>query len=362
MTKSLSQNPRSGRSENLEPAIGSGTCRKRSTQKGLLLVGLPSLLALLLLYAPASAKPNGLFGIGEKTLGGRFVWSDEVVSHEWRVQKHAVIGHHRLIDPEDKRYTFGTLDHCLTELAKIKREEQLPPMPKEIVIVLHGLGASRQMMNGLCYHLEDEGDFSVVNVGYASTLGKVGDHAASLGSVIKYLHADGVETISFVAHSMGNLVIRHALYDLEELPEAERPKVKFKRFVMISAPNHGAAMADGWVGNKLAQLAAGEPLEELAPGHGWQALEQHLMTPDFEFGILSGGRGDDEGFLHAIPGDDDGLLTIKTNQLVGASDFAQVLKGVHQLMPQYKQVREYTLRYLQKGYFISARAKHPILQ
>jgi len=335
---------------------------KHSTQKRWLLVELACLLLLLLGHSTASAEPNGLFGIGEKTLGGRFVWSDEVVSHEWRVQKHAVVGHYRLIDPSDKRYTFGSLDHCLTSLAEVKREEQLPPMPKEVVVVLHGLGASRQMMNGLCYHLEDEGDFSVVNVGYASTLAKISDHAASLGSVIKYLHADGVETISFVAHSMGNIVIRHMLHDLEELPETERPKVNFKRFVMISAPNHGASMADSWVNNKLAQLAAGKPLEELAPGRGWQELEQHLATPDFEFGILAGGRGDDEGFLHAIPGDDDGLLTIKTNQLAGASDFAQVLKGVHQLMPQYKQVREYTLRYLQKGYFISARAKQPILQ
>ncbi len=336
--------------------------KKRSTQKWILLVELASLLLLLLWHSTASAKPNGLFGIGEKTLGGRFVWSDEVVSHEWRVQKHAVVGHYRLIDPSDKRYTFGSLDHCLTSLEEVKREEQLPPMPKEVVIVLHGLGASRQMMNGLCYHLEDEGGFSVVNIGYASTLGKVGDHAAALGSVIEYLHAEGVETISFVAHSMGNVVIRHTLRDLEELPEAERPKVKFKRFVMISAPNHGAAIAESWADNKLAQLAAGKPLEELAPGHGWQELEQHLMTPDFEFGILCGGRGDDEGFLHAIPGDDDGLLTIKTNRLAGATDSAQILKGVHQLMPQYKQVREYTLRYLQKGHFISARAKQPILQ
>jgi len=157
---------------------------KRSTQKWLLLVELVGLLLVVLLSSQASAKPNGLFGIGEKTLGGRFVWSDEVVSHEWRVQKHAIVGHYRLIDPSDKRYTFGTLDHCLTELAEVKKEKQLPPMPKEVVIVLHGLGASRQMMNGMCYHLEDEGGFSVINVGYASTLAKIGDHAASLGSEI----------------------------------------------------------------------------------------------------------------------------------------------------------------------------------
>ena len=37
---------------------------------------------------------------GAPTLGGGFVWSDEVIYDDWRIQKHAVIGHYRLIDPQ----------------------------------------------------------------------------------------------------------------------------------------------------------------------------------------------------------------------------------------------------------------------
>ncbi len=329
---------------------------RRARRSWLLVVVLESLFLLVLSYSRVKAE-GGLFGIGVQTLGGRFTWSDEVVFHNWRIQKSAVIGHHRLIDPNDRRQTFGTFEHCLAKLEEIKITKKLPPMSRDVVLVVHGLGASRQMMDGLADYLTDEGGLSVVNIGYPSTMGEIGEHARALGSVIR--HFDGVQTVSFVAHSMGNIVIRHCLNDLASLPESERPKITFKRFVMISPPNHGAALANNWADNKIVQMVAGEPLQQLAPGKGWQTLEQRLATPDFEFGILAGGRADGEGYLAAIPGDDDGLLSLKTTLLAGASDFAQV-KGLHQFMPKYKQVREYTLRYLQKGYFISARAKQPL--
>jgi pimeloyl-ACP methyl ester carboxylesterase len=307
-------------------------------------------------YTVAHAEP-GLFGIGSKTLGGRFTWSDEVVYEDWRIQKSAMVGHYRLIDPNDRRYTFGTFEHCLEELEKVKVEKQLPPLPPSVVVVVHGLGASRQWMNELSDYLADEGHLYVVNVGYPSTMGQVGDHAKSLTCVLQ--HLDGVKGVSFVAHSMGNLVIRHSLNDILSLPEAERPKLKFNRMVMIAPPNHGATMADNFGESRLVQTLAGEPLEELAPSKGWPTLEQRLATPDFEFGVIAGGQGDDEGYLEAIPGDDDMLLSVETTKLAGASDFALV-KGIHQTLPKNEQVKQYTLRFLEKGYFISPRAKQPL--
>ena len=107
-----------------------------------------ALFLAILSYAPVKAAP-GIFGIGAKTLGGRFTWSDEVVYHGWRVQRHAVIGHYQLIDPKDRRKARGTLEHCLEELEAVKLKYELPPLPKEVVVVVHGLGASRQFMNKL---------------------------------------------------------------------------------------------------------------------------------------------------------------------------------------------------------------------
>jgi len=330
---------------------------KRNSNNWLALIILESLFFLVLLYSPAKAE-QGLLGLGTRTLGGRFIWSDEVIYQNWRVQRNAVIGHYHLIDPNDRREAFGSYEHCLEELEKIKVEKKLPPMPKAVVIVVHGLGASRQWMDSLSEHLEKEGGLTVVNFGYPSTMEEIGEHAASLTNVIK--HLDGVETVSFVAHSMGNIVIRHCLNDLAMLPASEQPEITYHRFVMIAPPNHGASAADKVADSPIAKALGGAAVNQLAPGKGWQTLEQRLATPNFEFGIIVGGRGDDEGYLAAIPGDDDMLLSVTTSKLAGATDFAQV-KGVHQTLPKNEQVQEYTLRFLQKGYLISPRAKRPII-
>ncbi len=330
---------------------------KRSSQSWLAIVILESLFLLAISYSAARAE-GGLLGIGTRTLGGRFTWSDEAVYQGWRVQKSAIIGHYRLIDPDDCRYAFGTFEHCLEELEKVKVDKKLPPLPKDVVIVVHGLGASRQWMDSLSEYLEKEGGLTVVNVGYPSTMNDIGTHAASLVSVIK--HLDGVERVSFVAHSMGNIVIRHCLNDLASLPASEQPEITYHRFVMIAPPNHGASVADKFADSKIAQTLGGEAVLQLATGKGWASLEQRLATPSFEFGIIVGGTGDDDGYLDAIPGDDDMLLSVNTSKLAGATDFAQV-KGIHQTLPKNEQVQEYTLRFLQKGYLVSPRAKRPII-
>ncbi len=296
-------------------------------------------------------------GFGSQTLGGRLTWSDEVIFHDWRIQKHALVGHYRLIDRSDRRHTFGTFETCLEKLHEIKKAKQLPPMPDEVVLVLHGLGATRQMMEPLTKLLENEGKLTVVNVGYPSTLGKIEEHALTLASVIG--HLDGPTQISFVAHSMGNLVIRHYLNDLRLLTPQARPKIKFNRFVMIAPPNHGATLADQFAQKRLVQMIAGKPFEQLAPNGNWKDLEKRLATPDFEFGIITGGQGDDEGYLKALPGDDDILLTLETTKLAGAKDFVQV-REMHQLLPRNKQVQQCTLRFLKFGHFISSEAINPI--
>jgi pimeloyl-ACP methyl ester carboxylesterase len=326
----------------------------------------PSLLLLALVSGCAlnqvHAQGGGLFRIGAPTMGGMWVWADEVIYHDYRIQKHALVGHYRLIDPNNNRLARGDFQTCLAKLDEIKVADQLPPLPNHVVIVLHGLGANRQFMNGISNFLREDGGYFVINFGYPSTMLKIEDYAQSLDSVIR--HLDGVQTVSFVAHSMGNIVVRKYLRDVETLTPAMRPQVTYERMVMIAPPNHGAEIADtlhnGDVTRELAELFAGEPAKQLAPGMGWPALEAELATPSFEFGIIAGGRGDDAGYLDMIPGDDDSLLSIETMKLAGATDWIQT-KGIHQLMPNFNEVRAATLSYLQHGYFVAADARRPIV-
>jgi pimeloyl-ACP methyl ester carboxylesterase len=323
-----------------------------------------ALVALSAGCAAPQVRAQGLFGnrAGAPTLGGLMTWSDEVIYADYRIQKHAMFGHYQLIDPNNRRVTRGSFETCLTALDEIKAKQKLPAPPKDVVIVLHGLGAYRFFMNGISDYLRNEGGYYVINVGYPSTLLSIGDYAQSLDSVIR--HLNGVEHISFVGHSMGNLVVRKYLKDLEGLAPEMRPKVTYQRMVMIAPPNHGAEIADtlndGEITRELAQLFVGEPANQLAVKRGWPQLEPQLATPGFEFGIIAGGRGDGSGYLTVIPGDDDALLSVETTKLAGATDFIQT-GGVHQLMPNYKEVRAATLSFLKNGYFVSADARRPIV-
>ncbi len=308
--------------------------------------------------AQAQPSSGGLFSGGVPTVGPGMVWSDEVWFQDWKIQKNAVIGHYRLVDPDMRRHAFGTFETCLSKLNQIKSEQQFPPTPKHIVIVMHGLGAPPKFMEGMVSYLRDKGNLAAINIGYPSTMEDIDSYAASLESVIR--HLEGVEQIDFVAHSMGNIVIRRYLANMERLAADMRPKVKYGRMVMIAPPNHGAELADKFADNKLVGMLAGKPLEQLAPSRGWPDLEKQLATPKFEFGIIAGGKGDDEGYLSAIPGDDDSLLSVATTKLAGATDFIQIA-GLHQLMPQYKEVRAATLNFLLHGYFVSPQAKQPIV-
>jgi len=330
---------------------------QRGPKNWFALLILEGLFLLALSLAVAKAE-SGLFGASGQTFGGRFVWSDEVIYRNWRIQKHAVIGHYRLIDPQDRLHARGSIEHCLAELEEVKQTETLAPLPREMVIVVHGLGASRQWMNSLSKYLEEKGGLAVVNVGYPSTKGEIGDHARSLASVIR--HLEGVETINFVAHSMGNIVIRHYLSDLKSLPAPEQLEITYKRFVMIAPPNHGAVVADKLGDRKFVQMFGGEAVEQLAPSKGWRSLEKCLATPSFEFGIVVGGIGDDEGYLDAVPGDDDTLLSVATSKLAGAADFVQI-RGIHQTLPRNEQVQQVTLRFLQTGAFLPSGRRHPIV-
>jgi pimeloyl-ACP methyl ester carboxylesterase len=319
--------------------------------------------ALLSAAAPLRAQERaGWFDRGVPTFGGLWVWTDVVIYDDWRVQQNALTGHHRLIDPRERRFESGDLDECLARLDAIKVERKLKPGPKDVVIVVHGLGANRAIMSGFCDYLHNKGGLAVINFGYSSTMKDIAAYATALDSVVR--HLEGVENVSFVAHSMGNVVVRKFLKDIEPLAPGLRPAVKFSRMVMISPPNHGAELADTLtsheVTEELAEWIAGAPAEQLAPSRGWAELEPQLATPGFEFGILAGGKGDDEGYLDAIPGDDDGMLSVETMRLAGAADFVRV-ECIHQLMPRSDAVRAATLSFLKNGYFVTADSRAPIL-
>lgn len=280
------------------------------------------------------------------TNGGWQLWADVAFFGAWRVQRNALTGHHRLLDGADVRHAWGSRNACEQELSRIAAREPLAPVEGEAVVVLHGLSGGRWQMRPLCEHLSEAGGYRVFNVGYPSTRAGVDDHAEQLASVMESL--EGIERVHFVAHSLGNLVIRRWMQCNTDPATGEPIDARVGRFVMLGPPNHQPRMAT--------YLEPIDPQNALAGAAGrqlngdWERLEEDLATPRCEFGIVAGGKGNGQGWNPLIPGDDDLVVGVEEAKLAGAADF-RVTQVIHRFMPADPTVQRLTLAFLQNGRF-----------
>ena len=51
--------------------------------------------------------------LSTKTLGGTQFWSDVLVQRDWRIQRNAWTGHHRLLDGQNSRHAWGSFDNYI---------------------------------------------------------------------------------------------------------------------------------------------------------------------------------------------------------------------------------------------------------
>lgn len=281
-----------------------------------------------------------------KTLGGPIFWSDIVVRHDWRIQQHVETGRCRLLDDRKRLLITGSIHDCYRELECCARRGEIAPLPRRVVLVMHGLAGSRKLMSGLVDYLRSDGGLCVLNMGYASTKGTIQQQTLWLESVLRNL--PGVQEVDLVCHSQGNILVRHLLYRMRR--QSKPPPVRFRRMVMISPPNHGSYLADTLGQRRIFQWSLGEVVDQYALSKGWPCLEAQLETPDFEFGIIAGGKCDGEGYLKLLPGDDDSIVPLTSQYLAGCSDFIQV-GGLHQIMPRFERTQRAALHFLLYGQF-----------
>jgi hypothetical protein len=308
--------------------------------------------------ARAAADDNGVDLMAKlisKTAGGKQFWADVWFFHDWRIQCHALTNHYRLLDGANHRHASGTFDACRDALEAIRKRDNLLPMEGKALILVHGLFRTRSAMSALCKCVNDTGGYKTFCMGYPTTRGSVDSHARSLDSIVRSL--EGMSQINFVAHSLGNLVIRRWLHNLETEKRTLPKGQSFGRMVMLAPPNRQPELATKLIRGAVANFVAGPSAESLATG--WEDLEPKLATPPFEFGILAGGKGDNRGYNPLIPGDDDAVITVESTRLAGARDF-RVLPVMHTFFMDNKQAQEFTLRFLNDGHFESDDKRQPI--
>jgi pimeloyl-ACP methyl ester carboxylesterase len=301
-------------------------------------------------------EPRSLPNVPLVTAGGQQMWTDVRYLADWRVQRHALTGHCRLIDPEDVRRAWGSLEACEHELAQYADSEQLKAPSGTAVILLHGLFRTRDCMSQMGHYLKSaHADWHVLNLSYASTRGTVGDHAEALAQIVDRL--PDVEKLHFVCHSMGNLVVRHWLNDCADPKTGELTEKRVGRIVMLGPPNHRPSLAQALVPIDTHQIIAGSAGDQLS--RGWKELEPKLAIPKCEFGIIAGGLSDGGGYNPLIPGDDDTVVGVDETRLKGACDF-RVLPVIHANMMDVPAVQKLTWRFLRTGCFESPERRNPV--
>lgn len=290
------------------------------------------------------------------TLGGTQYWTDVRVEGGWRVQRNSYFEHFRLLNDSNVRQAWGTEAACQELLNKHIHAGNVTLHRGKVVIVLHGLLRTWNSMEPVATHLESQG-YQVILFRYASSREGVAEHAKHLKSVIDALSPDVTE-INFVAHSLGNIVIRHYISDCEN-SAIGNVDPRIKRMVMIGPPNQGSRMARLLKNSTAFKLVAGASGNELATG--WEELAKNLATPKFEFGIIAGGFGDDDSPWSNIllPGKDDFTVSERETMLVGARDFL-VRPWLHSTIMREQEVLEATESFLDNGYFLSDTQRRPI--
>ena len=150
-------------------------------------------------------------------------WCDEMLYYEWTVQRNVETNECRLLDPENKIVTTGTFDECRGKLRSIRQDKKLPNINKSVVLVIHGLGDWHLPNAMMADSLRRADQWTVMSWRYSARRAGINDHAASLKCMLDNL--DGAEKIYIVAHSMGNLVLRHYWCD-QSKPDPNRPGEK----------------------------------------------------------------------------------------------------------------------------------------
>jgi triacylglycerol esterase/lipase EstA (alpha/beta hydrolase family) len=220
------------------------------------------------------------FNFKTTTLGGMQFWTD----YRWiagvRLQQNAVTKHWRVLDAENVRLAWGVREDCENFFDDFIRRNHSNLRYHRVVILLHGLMRTPRSMRGMAAAIQREIACDTILPTYASTRAPVADHAFALRCLIESFPGD--PSIDFVAHSMGNIVIRHAINDWKKLGDPKNISKRLHRMVMLGPPNQGATIAKRLAKTGLFGLIAGQGGLDL--GRDWNQLQSNLATPEFPFG------------------------------------------------------------------------------
>jgi len=211
---------------------------------------------------------------------------------------------------------------------------------REVVVLVHGLARSSRSMRPMEKVLAAAG-YTVYSVKYPSTRKTVQELADEyLAPLIVQCQAAKPVKIHFVAHSLGNIVLRYYF--------ATNTLENTGRIVMLVPPNRGSEVVDRLGGFTLFKWINGPAGLQL--GTSADSLPNSLPLPPAEVGVIAGTRSINLFLSMLIPGPDDGKVSVERTKIKGMKDFVTVAAS-HPFLMRNRAVIDLTLSFLRDGHF-----------
>lgn len=213
-------------------------------------------------------------------------------------------------------------------------------MAKDCVILLHGLARTASSMAVMEEALRTAG-YHVINVDYPSRHHPVAELASlAVETGLSQCAAADAETVHFVTHSMGGILVRYYLRDhrIENLG----------RVVMLAPPNQGSEVVDNLRDTPGFALFNGPAGLEL--GTDENAVPARLGPVDFPVGIIAGTESVNLMLSQFLPNPDDGKVSVARTKVEGMADFVAI-SATHPFIMRNEEAIRHTLSFLATGSF-----------
>ena len=205
-------------------------------------------------------------------------------------------------------------------------------------MLLHGLARTDRCFSKMESALVDAG-YDVVNFGYPSRSNDIESLAAEvIPDALSQIEVGN--TVHFVTHSMGGILIRQYL--------GEKRIENLRRVVMLGPPNKGSQVVDKLQNVPGFELVNGPAGMQL--GTGELSIPSTLGAADFEVGIVAGTRSINLILSTMLPSPDDGKVSVENTKLEGMVDHIE-LPVAHPFLMTNKRVIEQVIHFLETGKF-----------
>ena len=190
------------------------------------------------------------------TLGGSQRWEDVFFYQKWRIQRNYKTKEYRLLDNWDIRRESGTFDDCYKKFLKVIEIYQLSRQHGHMVVMLHGIGQSKNIFKPLWREIIKYG-YMAAAVNYPSTYKRVDSHVRQLDFFLN--HLEDVSEVSFVVYGSGALILRKLLY----FDAKWKSRIKIRKIIEINPLSNGSLAWEKVKKTKLGQKIFGPILTDL---------------------------------------------------------------------------------------------------